>query len=229
MKTLKLRDGRELNYELTRKPVKNINFRVKSDGTVYVSASPRVSAVRIERILAERADYFFGAAEHLKTRESRSELSLERVNWLGTEYPVRVIGSARECAVQDEAELRVYTRHGDDEEYLRGLVRAHLWKRFEALCGELDAQVRGELFAAGLQPPETRLTVKDMKTRWGSCSYNRGHISINFRLCAYPRETVLSVMWHEYAHYWHHGHSAEFYAFIIRFYPEYYRWNGLLK
>lgn len=228
MKTLKLGGGRELTYELTRKSVKNINFRVKADGIVYVSASRAVPVGRIEELLAERADFLLGAAERLRERDNRNEIE-NSVHWLGREYPIRIIQGTRETALLEQGECRVFTRHGDDREYVGRLIRQAQAARFAELCRELDAEVRRELSAAGLTPPPTRISIKDMSSRWGSCSYTRGHISINFRLAAYPRETVLSVFWHEYAHYWHHDHSARFYAFVKRFFPEYDKWNGLLK
>ena len=85
MKTIMLPDGRSLTYELTRKRVKNINFRAKDDGIVYVSANARVSVKEVERFLAERADFFFGAFERLRTRDKRSEINTDTVNWLGRE------------------------------------------------------------------------------------------------------------------------------------------------
>ncbi len=228
MKTLELGGGRELTYELTRKSVKNINFRVKADGIVYVSASRAVPVGRIEELLAERADFLLNAAERLRERDNRNEIE-NSVRWLGREYPIRIIQGARETALLEQDECRVFTRHGDDREYVGRLIRQAQAARFSELCRELDTEVRRELSAAGLAPPPTRIFIKDMSSRWGSCSYTRGHISVNFRLAAYPRETVLSVLWHEYAHYWHHDHSARFYAFVKRFFPEYDRWNGLLK
>lgn len=230
MKTITLPDGRTISYELTRKPVKNINLRLRPDGAVNVSASSRVPIYRIEQLLLEHADSFLKAAERAQERERKTDIaSLESVNWLGKNYPVRIIRNARETAVLDETELRVFTRRADEEEYLRALVTRTIADNFVKLCGELNGEVRSALAARGLEPPPTRITVKDMRSRWGSCSYTRGHISINIRLAAYPRETVLSVFWHEYAHYWHHDHSREFYAFLERHYPEYYKWNGLLK
>ncbi len=229
LKIITLPDGRQLSYELTRKCVKNVNFRAKNDGIVYVSANTRVTVKEVERFLAERADFFFSAFEKLQAREKRSELNTETVNWLGRKYPVRIILNARECAVLDEIECRVFTRLGNDAEYVLTLIRRAVADRFAALCRELNEEVRAELQRNGFTPPITRITIKDMKTRWGSCSYNIGHISINVRLAAYPRETVLSVFWHEYAHYWHHDHSKNFYDFLLRCYPDYYRWNDLLK
>lgn len=229
MKTITLPSGKTLTYELVRKRVKNINFRAKNDGIVYVSANSRVTVKEVERFLTERAGFFFGAFERLRKREKRSEINTETVNWLGQKYPVRIIQNARECAVLDETECRVFTRLGNDGEYVLSLIRRTVAERFAALCRELNDEVRAELVRRGFTPPPTLIAIKDMKSRWGSCSYTKGHISINIRLAAYPRETVLSVFWHEYAHYWHHDHSDRFYDFLLKMYPDYYRWNDLLK
>ena len=226
MKTIHLSDGREIHYELARKRVKNVNMRIKEDGIVYVSANTRVSVKRIEEILTERADYILQAAEKLRQREQRSEITTERMRWLGTEYPVRVIRNSCERVALEQSELRVFTMH---PETAQQMLEKWAADRFVELVTELNTEVREALIKAGLTPPPTKITIKDMKTRWGSCSYTRGHISVNLRLMAYPRETVLSVLWHEYAHYWHHDHSERFYAFLIKHFPEYRRWNGLLK
>ena len=229
LKTITLPDGRELSYELTRKRVKNVNFRAKEDGIVRVSANPRVTVRQIEDFLVQRADFFLDAFDKLSKRENKSSVNTESVNWLGREYPVRIIQNAREIAVFDEVECRVFTRLKDNKEYILSLIQRAVNNRFQELCREINTEVCAELAENGLTAPPTQITIKDMKTRWGSCSYTRGHISINIRLAAYPRETVKSVFWHEYAHYWHHDHSRAFYEFLERHYPEYYKWNNLLK
>ncbi len=228
VRTVTLPDGRTLRYELTRKRVRNINFRPKPNGVIRVSANTRVTIAEIERFIADRAEFFFNAFERLRSREESCETRTDSVRWLGREYPVRVIESSRERAVIDEDECRVFTRR-PDEENLAALVQRAVEVCFCALVDDLNAQVRRILTERGYSPPPTRITVKDMSSRWGSCSYTRGHISLNIRLAPYPRETVLSVLWHEYAHYWHHDHSKRFYAFVLEMYPEYYKWNDLLK
>lgn len=229
MKTITLSDGRELTYELTRKRVKNINFRPKEDGVVYVSASTRVPVREIERILVEKSGFFFEAFEKIRKHEEKSGINTSSVNWLGREYPVRVIQNSRELAVLDESECRVFTRFEGSPEYILGLIQRAVSQRFLELCREINDEVRAELARDGLKPPPTQVTIKDMKSRWGSCSYTRGHISINVRLAAYPRETVKAVFWHEYAHYWHHDHSQKFYDFLRGHYPDYFKWHGFLK
>lgn len=226
MKTIQMSDGRQLRYELTRKKVKNINYRIKPDGVVYVSASSRVDEGEIVRILLNNAEYIFNSVERLRERERRSEQTETEVKWLGSTYPVRVLHNARNTAVLENDELRVMTQ---DDSAVSRLINEWLVRSFTELCGQLDGEVRGELIKQGLNPPDAVITIKDMKSRWGSCAYNKGRISINIRLAAYPRDTVLSVFWHEYAHFYHHDHSARFYAFLSRYYPEYRKWNDLLK
>ena len=228
MKTIKLPDGREISYELTRKLVKNINFRAREDGIVAVSANSRVSIKQIEDFLIQRADFFFKAFEQLQKRARENNTNSRLVRFLGREYPVRVIENSREIAVIDENECRVFTK-STDENYIAVLRENAILTRFAALCRELNNEVREHLLEEGFAPPPTRISIKDMKSRWGSCSYARGHISINSRLAAFPRETILSVFYHEYAHYWHHDHSKNFYRFLLEIYPEYYVHNSVLK
>ena len=228
MKTIKLPDGREISYELTRKRVKNINFRAKANGIVAVSANSRVSVRQIEDFLIERADFFFKAFEQIQKRASDNNENSCLVRYLGRDFPVRVIENLREIAVLDENECRVFTK-STDENYIAALRERAILTRFAALCRELDEEVRERLREKGFEPPPTRISIKNMSSRWGSCSYTRGHISINSRLAAYPRETILSVFYHEYAHYWHHDHSKKFYDFLLRLYPEYYVHNSVLK
>lgn len=228
MKTLKFPDGSEILYELTRKPVRNINLRVKEDGTLRISANNRVSVKRIEEFIIAEQSFIQKAAARINARTKVSEIRADSLRWLGREYPVRVIASSRECAVLEQQEIRVFTRHSEPE-HIQLLLRNWLTDSFTELCRQLSEEVRSSLIDSGLAPPPTLITIKDMKSRWGSCTWAKGHISINIRLAAYPKETVLSVLWHEYSHYWHHDHSGRFYAFLEKHYPEYRKWNSLLK
>ena len=56
-------NGRETTYELERKNVKNINLRIRSDGSVYVSANPKVANSVITEFLIKKADYIVTALD----------------------------------------------------------------------------------------------------------------------------------------------------------------------
>lgn len=82
MTSLKFPDGSEVLYELTRKPVKNINLRVKEDGSLRISASPRVSVKRVEEfIIPSRRSY---AARSSVSSNARSTLKYARIYSAGS-------------------------------------------------------------------------------------------------------------------------------------------------
>lgn len=72
-------NGKTISYELERKRVKNINLRVKPDGTVHVSASRWHSMRNIEALLYANADKILAALE--KFRQAREKTtSFERLD-----------------------------------------------------------------------------------------------------------------------------------------------------
>ena len=68
IKHIKLLD-REIEYDLIRKRVKNINLRIKPDKSITVSANPRVPESRIERFLLEKQEYILKALTHYEEIE----------------------------------------------------------------------------------------------------------------------------------------------------------------
>lgn len=46
-----------ITYTLTRRRVRNINLRVRADGSVAASASPRVPAAYVDAFVTARADW----------------------------------------------------------------------------------------------------------------------------------------------------------------------------
>ena len=73
-----------------------------------------------------------------------------------------------------------------------------------------------------------RITIRNQKTRWGSCS-SKGNLNFNCLLMLCPPEVIDSVVVHELAHRTEMNHSKRFYAHVLRVYPDYYKWNKWLK
>ena len=73
-----------------------------------------------------------------------------------------------------------------------------------------------------------RITIRNQKTRWGSCS-KAGNLNFNCLLMLAPPEVLDSVVVHELCHRKYMNHSAEFYAEVRRVYPDYDRCHKWLK
>lgn len=73
-----------------------------------------------------------------------------------------------------------------------------------------------------------RITIRNQRSRWGSCS-SKGNLNFNCLLMLAPPEVLDSVIVHELCHRKQMNHSAQFYAEIERVFPEYHKWHGWLK
>lgn len=73
-----------------------------------------------------------------------------------------------------------------------------------------------------------KITIRNQKSRWGSCSA-QGNLNFNCLLVMTPPEALDSVVVHELCHRKYMDHSSDFYAEIYRVFPEYDKWNKWLK
>ena len=73
-----------------------------------------------------------------------------------------------------------------------------------------------------------RITIRNQRTRWGSCS-SKGNLNFNCLLMLTPPEVVDSVIIHELCHLKEMNHSDRFYREVLRVYPDYWRWDKWLK
>ena len=72
------------------------------------------------------------------------------------------------------------------------------------------------------------ITIRNQRTRWGSCSSKR-NLNFNCLLMLAPKEVLDAVVVHELCHIKEMNHSPAFYALVESVYPDYMRWDGWLK
>lgn len=219
-------DGLEIPVSVVRKRVKNLNLRVRADGTVVLSIPQHLPLARAQEFLERRGGWI---AERVRRNiERRPSLNFagelpDRIPLWGKLVPrdsVRanpgrgasdrgaggqgVGGSA--IPGQDAVGQAVPGRTVIDELYRTEVLRAlpNVVKRMETRIGVHAA----------------RWSVRVMKTRWGSCTPKTGAIRINARLAAYPPECLEFVVAHELVHLLEPSHNARFHALLDEFCPD---------
>lgn len=83
-------------------------------------------------------------------------------------------------------------------------------------------------YAARLGRSYTRLSLRDTRSRWGSCTSDGG-LMYSWRLVMAPPEVLDYVAAHEVAHLAEMNHSAAFWAEVTRIYGDYAAARGWLR
>lgn len=73
-----------------------------------------------------------------------------------------------------------------------------------------------------------RITIRNQRSRWGSCS-SRKNLNFNCLLMLTLPEVIDSVVVHELVHLKEMNHSERFYAEVQKVFPDYWKWHGWLK
>ena len=189
-------------------------LRLRTDGVARVTV-PRGGSWFEARRFAERNLPWL--SRQLQNLAARPRI---RQQWLiGMEIPLRgepvkiELGTnSADGVVRIGSEtIRVNDSAGD----LRKPIERHLWKlaakEFPPRVFELAAQ-------HGLRAQ--RVTVRDQRSRWGSCS-RRGTISLNWRLIQAPQFVRDYLILHELAHLREMNHSSRFWHLVEQLCPDY--------
>ena len=224
-------DGLEIPVSVVRKRVKNLNLRVRADGTVTLSIPQHLPLARAREFLDRKGEWI---AERVR-RNIERRLSPDLAGELPDRIPLwgklvprdsvqansgQAVGgqgaggraipgqasSGRDAGGQGAPGQTTIDQAALDELYRTEVLRAlpDVVERMEARIGVHAA----------------RWSVRVMKTRWGSCTPKTGAIRINARLAVYPPECLEFVVAHELVHLLEPSHNARFHALLDEFCPD---------
>ena len=73
-----------------------------------------------------------------------------------------------------------------------------------------------------------RITIREQKSRWGSCS-RKGNLNFNWKLIMAPPQALDYVVVHELCHLHEFNHSSRFWSLVADQLPDYEVWKKWLK
>lgn len=206
--------GRQLQYELQRKKVKNINLRIKAEG-VFVSANRLVPQYIIDGFLRDRAEFILSALERMEKMEKPEFCDGSRVSLLGGELVLRIFQAGRNGYKLKNDEIELFLKDEKDGTLARKTLDALFREKAEEIVPMLCEKLCKMM---GKEMPEIKY--RAMKSRWGSCTPKKNQICINTRLMTAPLECIEFVIAHELCHFLRADHSAEFYRELSKIMPD---------
>lgn len=139
------------------------------------------------------------------------DLIRDRREWI-EEKRAEFLAQKRECEKKQEQFPKITP---ESEREFRRLAKEKIPKRVA-------------LFAEQVGVDYGKITIKDTKSRWGSCSY-QGNLNFCWRLILAPEEVLDYIVVHELCHRLEMNHSARFWAEVKRVLPEYEKSKEWLK
>ena len=162
----------------------------------------------------------------LLVRSSRKTLAVQ-IRADGTviaRAPLRMPKDRILCFLSEKASwIRMQQGRMQEREKMRQQARIHLDAAQEKELRERAKSVlaqRTAFFARQIGVTYGRITVRDQKTRWGSCSQT-GNLNFNFRLILAPLEVLDYVVVHELCHRRQMNHSTQFWQEVAQVLPDY--------
>ena len=229
-------DGLEIPVSVVRKRVKNLNLRVRADGTVTLSIPQHLPLARAQEFLERKGNWIAERVRRNIERRPSPDFAGElpnRIPLWGKLVPRDSIHANSGQAVGGQGaggraipgqtavnrnisgqSVSGQTTPGQttiDQAALDELYRTEVLRALPDMVERMEARI-------GVHA--TRWSVRVMKTRWGSCTPKTGAIRINARLAAYPSECLEFVMAHELVHLLEPSHNTRFHALLDEFCPD---------
>jgi len=213
-------DGIEI--AVTAKRVRYLRLVVHPDGRVRASVPVRASRRDTEAFLRDRIAWVRAQQERLAARRPTPPPLVDggTVRVWGEDVPLRVI-AARNPANRrartrlDAGGLSVTLPDPTDAQALAAAVAALYRRETAAVLDDLVAK-----WAAALGQSPNRVTLRTMRTRWGSCTPASGAIRINPDLAARHPRCLSYVVLHEMVHLSQPGHGPGFCAVMDAHLPQ---------
>ena len=118
---------------------------------------------------------------------------------------------------QEAEREQVRSREGNHAFLLPGTAAEEVVYRAQA--ADIFAR-KAAYYAARMGVTFNKITIRDQKTRWGSCSSN-GNLNFNWRLVLAPVPVLDYVVIHELAHRREMNHSSRFWEIVGEMMPDY--------
>jgi predicted metal-dependent hydrolase len=195
-------------------------LRLLADGTPRVTIPRRGSRREAERFLEAQRDWVARQRASLVARLAggppRTWRDGHTLLLRGVSHALRRADDGSRGTVRlDDRAIVVSPRAEPETEDLRPAVTAWLWQLAKL---ELPQRL---LALARLHGLDVRsVSVRNQRTRWGSCAPN-GRISLNWRLVQTPPAVRDYVLLHELMHLRQANHSARFWRLVADACPDY--------
>lgn len=217
--------GKEINYVVrVSKRAKHLRLVVSRNKGLEVVTPKRIPMKYIVNLITANSEWIIEKLDHIEStshyRKMQSIQEGSSLLFLGQQYllmndsrlePKEVVITT----TQIKMNLAVISRYSQSQDDIRTFLKQWYVKQAKEVFKD-----RVEHYSKRIGVSYNRISIKNQKTRWGSCSSLK-NLNFNWRLLMAPLEILDYIVIHELAHLLEMNHSKRFWEIVERQCPNY--------
>ena len=218
-------------FEIVYKNVKNLKISLNDKAEISVVSPIGVPKKEIIKLLNLKKDWIKKQQAKIfaNKKYDYSLYSLEngdKVYFLGKEHSVKLIESKQNIVINKDDTLEFYLNKSviNNTSFKQQLLEEFYRDRADIIFNNLVSK-----YLKITKQDITKVVIKNMKTRWGSCNYVNKVINLSVSLILRDIKAIEYVVLHEIAHLTYPNHSKEFYNYIAIYMPDWKNREKILK
>lgn len=196
---------------------RQIYFKISYEKGLEITVPKSFHLQNLSKLLQEKKDWILDNLKHIAEQRKKhvpfQDGSL--ISIFGQKKVIRFLKSlALRPKIEEQADTILIYSNGSTT-YNKKILQEYLKKKAKSYIPLRTAEISKKMGTS-----YQKITIKTLKSRWGSCSRAK-NLNFNWRLLLKPPEVIDYVIIHELAHTVHLDHSKKFYALVQKFCPEY--------
>lgn len=217
--------NRIIEFEIVYSKRKTMVISVDESGKVIVRSPHNIRQELILDRVKGKAGWIADKLDKITMPEEKEYADGELFMYLGRNYVLQLCWdkSATKPEVAMQKDTLLVRTSTEDKVIIKNAIE--LWYKNKAR--ELIRE-RINHYQPAIKISPNRVTVKNQKKRWGSCS-SKGNLNFNWRIMMAPLEIVDYIVVHEMCHLIHLNHSREYWQLVAAILPDYKKRRQWLK
>ena len=219
------------SVQIEYRDIKNLKISLNQNGDIIVISPKNYSKKEIIEIVNQKMSWV--KKQRLRLNANNKYLYKTKllndgddVYFIGMPYTISLIESKNNLVIDKNERLEFHLTESviDNSEFKQELLLEFFKDRADIIFNNFVAK-----YLKITNQEILRVSIKQMKTRWGSCNYVKKTINLNLDLITRDIKAIEYVILHEIAHLTHPNHSREFYNYIAEYMPDWKQNERMLK
>lgn len=220
----------KIDFYIFRKKVKNINLKVTPEAKVIVSAGTKVPLDYIKEFIKRKAAWIIKNVKYFdefkpSIIEKKYE-SGESYKYLGRQYRLKVTESQTIDVKLSKGYISLDIIDVNNIKLKKEILDNWYKQKARIKFKDIFEKIFPLIQKYGIERP--KLTIRNMKTKWGSYSSKKHEIALNIDLIKASKHCIEYVILHELIHVKYRNHDKNFHYFLTALMPEWKRRKEIL-